>query len=128
MKLRAGIVAVWCLVSLCANAMAAPPSTTPSALPKKPAATESTAPRKTTAPAVKTDTGAKGIRTIDAINIEGEIAVPQVLFITSRDNRRYRDGLGKNFRLGTLDVTRSTAMPNRLCVAGKSGSEPIKEE
>lgn len=107
MNVRAGIVAVWCLVGLYANATAAPPSA-PSTSPKK--------------------TGSAGIRTIDAINIEGEIAVPQVLFITSRDTRRYRDGLGKNFRTGTLDVTRSIVMPNRLCVAGESGSEPFKEE
>jgi hypothetical protein len=75
--------------------------------------------------------GVKGVRTIDAINIEGEIAVPQVLFITSRDNRRYRDGLGKTFRLGALDVARSIAMPNRLCVAGsQSPKSPVslKEE
>jgi hypothetical protein len=80
---------------------------------------------------VKAVVGAKGIRTIDAINIEGEIAVPQVLFITSRDNRRYRDGLGKNFRMGTLDVARSLTMPNRLSVAGsQSPKSPVslKEE
>ena len=128
MKLRAGIVAVCCLVGLGANAFAAPPSTTPSAPPKKPAAVESTAPKQAPAPAAKADKGAKGVRTIDAINIEGEIAVPQVLFITSRDNRRYRDGLGKSFRMGTLDVTRSTVMPSRLCVAGKSEPESSKEE
>ena len=127
MKLSAGIVAVWCLVGLGANALAAPPSTTPSAPAKKPAA-ESTSPKQAPAPAAKADKGAKGIRTIDAINIEGEIAVPQVLFITSRDNRRYRDGLGKSFRMGTLDVTRSTVMPSRLCVAGKSEPESSKEE
>ena len=56
------------------------------------------------------------------------IAVPQVLFITSRDNRRYRDGLGKNFRMGTLDVARSLAAPKSLCVAGSPQSESLKEE
>jgi len=120
MKVRVGIFTVLCLVGASAAAMAAPPVTTPPAPQKKAVAADSKAP--------KTESGAKGIRTIDAINIEGEIAVPQVLFITSRDNRRYRDGLGKNFRMGTLEVTRSVAMPNRLCVAGKSGSESSKEE
>ena len=118
MKLGVGIVAALFIAGYSMSAHAAPPA-------QKAAAADSTAHKK---PAGKARATAPSIRTIDAINIEGEIAVPQVLFITSRDNRRYRDGLGKNFRLGTLDVTRSVAMPNRLCVAGKSGSEPIKEE
>ena len=118
MKIGVCIVAALCIAGHAVSGHAAPP-------PRKAAAADSTAHQR---PAGKAEATAPSIRTIDAINIEGEIAVPQVLFITSRDTRRYRDGLGKNFRLGTLDVTRSIAMPSRLCVAGKSGSEPFKEE
>ena len=100
MTIRACILATLCVAGLGTAGVAAPPAATTKG----------------------------GIRTIDAINIEGEIAVPQVLFITSRDTRRYRDGMGKNFRMGTLDVARSLATPNRLCVAGKSGTEALKEE
>src|SRR5262245_14000153 len=61
---------------------------------------------------------AAAVRTIDAITIEGEIAVPQVLFITSRDNRRYRDGTGKLYRKNTTELARSLNAPDRVCVAG----------
>jgi hypothetical protein len=118
MKFGVRIIAALCIAGYAASGLAAPPA-------GKSAAADSTAHKK---PVGKTTKTAPSIRTIDAINIEGEIAVPQVLFITSRDNRRYRDGMGKNFRKGTLDITRSIAMPSRLCVAGESGTESSKEE
>jgi len=58
----------------------------------------------------------EAMRTLEAINIEGEIAVPQVLFITSRDYPRYRDGLALKFRMSALDVARSVDRPTRLRV------------
>ena len=63
------------------------------------------------------------VRTLDAITIEGEIAVPQVLFITSRDYPRYRDGLGLKFRMTTLDVARSVDLPTRLRIVAKHKEE-----
>jgi hypothetical protein len=77
---------------------------------------------------VSTKKPAAAIRTIDAITIEGEIAVPQVLFITSRDNRRYRDGVGKQYRPGTLDIARSLRAPDRLCTVSSGTTESLKEE
>jgi len=65
-------------------------------------------------------------RTLREINIEGEIAVPQVLFITSRDYPRYRDGLGLEFRLNAIDVARSLDLPKRLRIVPQS--QLIKEE
>lgn len=56
------------------------------------------------------------VRTLDAITIEGEIAVPQVLFITSRDNPRYRDGMGHHFRKSAMGIARSAVLPTRLRV------------
>jgi hypothetical protein len=61
----------------------------------------------------------KATRTLDDITIEGEIAVPQVLFITARDFRRYRDGLGSKFRMGAKDVARSVDRPTQLRVVAK---------
>ena len=118
MTIRALILATLCVAGLATATSAAPPT-------RKAAVADSTAVKKPTGKAKAT---APSVRTIDAINIEGEIAVPQVLFITSRDNRRYRDGLGKNFRAGTLDVARSMVAPDRACVAGKSGSVSFKED
>ena len=68
----------------------------------------------------------EAIRTLDAINIEGEIAVPQVLFITSRDYRRYRDGLGSNYRKTALEVARPGGLPVRVRVVATKGQH--KEE
>lgn len=126
MTIRACILATLCVAGLGTAATAAPPATP---VKKTVAAEAPSAAKPAPKPAAKAAAkSAVGVRTIDAINIEGEIVVPQVLFITSRDNRRYRDGLGKNFRMGTLDVARSLATPNRLCVAAKSGTEALKEE
>jgi len=61
----------------------------------------------------------EAMRTLQAITIEGEIAVPQVLFITSRDYPRYRDGLALKFRMSALDVARSADRPTRLRVVAQ---------
>ena len=68
------------------------------------------------------------VRTLETITIEGEIDVPQVLFITSRDYPRYRDGLGSTYRKNTLDVARSIVMPARLRIMAISTPLVIKEE
>lgn len=59
------------------------------------------------------------VRTLDAINIEGEIAVPQVLFITARDVRRYRDGLGLKFQLSSTGAGQAAVLPARLRVGAQ---------
>jgi len=46
----------------------------------------------------------KGIRTLDEITIEGEVAVPQVLFITARDRTRYEDRLYRRYLPGRLEL------------------------
>lgn len=56
----------------------------------------------------------KGPRTLDEINIEGEIAVPQVLFITARDRKRYRDLLHRRYLDGSTEIGRELALPARL--------------
>jgi hypothetical protein len=65
------------------------------------------------------------VRTLEAINIEGEIAVPQVLFITSRDYPRYRDRMRWRYRMSSLDVARSLELPTRLRIVAQP--EPTKE-
>ena len=71
----------------------------------------------------KVRTKADAVRTLDAITIEGEIDVPQVLFITARDFRRYRDGLGTKFRMNALEVARSADLPTRLRIVAKNKEE-----
>ncbi len=70
----------------------------------------------------------EAVRTLDAINIEGEIAVPQVLFITSRDYRRYRDGLGSNYRKTALEVARPDGLPARVRVVATKRQHKEEEQ
>jgi hypothetical protein len=61
----------------------------------------------------------KGPRTLDEINIEGEIAVPQVLFITARDRKRYRDLLHRRYLENSAEIGRELTLPARLgCILG----------
>ena len=72
---------------------------------KKPAATA-----KATPPVKATS----ATRTLDAIRIEGEIDVPQVLFITARDYRRFRDGAPSKYQTTSADIAKSIPLPNRV--------------
>ncbi len=53
-------------------------------------------------------------RTLEAIRIEGEIDVPQVLFITARDYRRFRDGAPKKYQTTSADIAKTIPLPNRV--------------
>jgi hypothetical protein len=56
----------------------------------------------------------KAVRTLDEITIEGEIAVPQVLFITARDRQRYQDLLHRRYRQSSLELGRAAAFPRYI--------------
>jgi hypothetical protein len=104
MRARTGII-VAVLLSLAGAANAAAPKRANSAA-------DSTVVRK---PAAKSPaTRKEAVRTLDAIRIEGEIDVPQVLFITARDYRRFRDGVGTKYQVTASDVAKSVASPTRL--------------
>jgi hypothetical protein len=128
---RTGIIAPrgapWAIalaVAVCATLLASveTPAQTKSA--KKSQAVDSTRSGRLARPPL--ERGVERVRTLDAINIEGEIAVPQVLFITARDVRRYRDGMGLKFQLSATEAGRSAVLPSRLRVAPQSQSN--KEE
>lgn len=53
-------------------------------------------------------------RTLEAVTIEGAVDVPQVLFITSRENVRFDDGLGRTFLLPAADTAAGRILPTRL--------------
>ncbi len=71
---------------------------------------------------------ARPVQTLDSITIEGDVAVPQVLFITSRDHPRHREDLGRPLRPAALTVARGVAVPDRLVVIDDCVSETIKEQ
>jgi len=60
--------------------------------------------------------GSEDVGTLDAITIEGEIDVPEVLFITASDRPRFHDGLHRRYLPAAREVARDTVLPTRLAV------------
>lgn len=56
----------------------------------------------------------KAVRTLEEIKIEGEIDIPQVLFITSRDHPRFSDGLRERYRESALEIGHQVVFPYRF--------------
>ena len=55
-------------------------------------------------------------RRLQDIHIEGEIPVPQVLFITAREQRRVLDFDHQRYRRTSVELARGTAVPKRVTV------------
>ena len=62
-------------------------------------------------------------RTLDEITIEGEIPVPQVLFITARDQRRFMEFQHHRYQRTSLELGRATATPSRVVVTAPAPAE-----
>jgi hypothetical protein len=106
------IVVSLALIAFAATAGAT--ATTPSRS-SHPAAKRAAAAKPAAADSART--GARtGPRTLDDIHIEGEIPVPQVLFITARDQRRFMEFQHHRYTRTSLELGRSTAMPSRVVV------------
>lgn len=84
--------------------------------PAKPAAGRLPAHGATTAP-----------RTLEDIRIEGDIPVPQVLFITARDQRRFMDLHHHRYLRSSLDLGERTVGPTALTVLRAPVSGERKE-
>jgi len=57
-------------------------------------------------------------RTLEDIHIEGEIPVPQVLFITARDQRRFMEFQHRRYLRTSRKVGEDTVLPSRIVVTG----------
>ena len=55
-------------------------------------------------------------RTLDEIQIEGEIPVPQVLFVTAREQRRFMEFQHHRYLRSSLELGRATPTPTRVVV------------
>jgi hypothetical protein len=53
----------------------------------------------------------KDLGTLDEINIEGEVAVPRVLFITARDRERFHDPLHRLYLRSSTELGRDMRFP-----------------
>jgi hypothetical protein len=62
-------------------------------------------------------------RTLDDIHIEGEIPVPQVLFITAREQRRLMEFQHHRYQRTSLELGRATATPARIVVTSPTPAE-----
>jgi hypothetical protein len=80
---------------------------------------------KATSP--RADAKATGPRTLQDIHIEGEIPVPQVLFITARDQRRFVEFQTQRYLKTSQQVGEQTAFPSRIVVTGAPAAAPAKE-
>ena len=63
-------------------------------------------------------------RMLDDIRIEGEIPVPQVLFVTARDQRRFMEFQHHRYQVTSLELGRATPGPSRLVVTRPSPITP----
>jgi hypothetical protein len=61
---------------------------------------------------------AASTRTLEDIHIEGEIPVPQVLFITTRDQRRFVGFQHRRYLRTSRTIGEDTAVPSRIIVTG----------
>jgi hypothetical protein len=59
---------------------------------------------------------AMSARTLDDIHIEGEIPVPQVLFITTRDQRRFVEFQHRRYLKTSQMIGEETLVPSRIIV------------
>ncbi len=65
-------------------------------------------------------------RTLEDIHIEGEIPVPQVLFITTRDQRRFREFQHRRYLRTTRKLGEDTGLPSWIVVT-RTRPAPDKE-
>ncbi len=65
----------------------------------------------------------RAARTLDDIHIEGEIPVPQVLFITARDQRRLMEFRHRSYWRTTRRLGEDTVFPSWIVVTGASSHD-----
>jgi hypothetical protein len=97
------------LLSAAVASAAVPPARSARPAPRRPTATAGVDSAARTRPRVAP-------RTLDDIHIEGEIPVPQVLFITARDQRRFMEFQHHRYTRTSLELGRGTAMPSRIVI------------
>jgi hypothetical protein len=56
------------------------------------------------------------VRTLDEITIEGEIPLPQVLFVTATESARIESAFARLYTPSALDIGSAAALPGFLCV------------
>ena len=65
--------------------------------------------------------GTQAARRLEDIHIEGEIPVPQVLFVTGRDQRRFLDFQHRRYANASFGGGRTTTAPSWIRVVDQGG-------
>jgi hypothetical protein len=84
---------------------------------RSPAKPHAAAPAAATADSAAVASGRASARTLEDIHIEGEIPVPQVLFITAREQRRFMEFQHHRYIKSSRDVGAATAPPTRIVMS-----------
>ena len=74
------------------------------------------------ATAAKAPAGTAGPRRLEDIHIEGEVPVPQVLFITARDQRRFLESHHELYLRTSRELGESTPLPARVVLTPAPGA------
>jgi hypothetical protein len=90
------------------------------------ARTADAAPPAPKAPA-KPAARASAARTLEDVHIEGEIPVPQVLFITARDQRRFMDSHHRRYLKSSRQLGEETPYPTWVALVRNRPAVPGKE-
>jgi hypothetical protein len=103
-----------------AKSTAKPGKKTSKAAPKSSRATAQKTSRSTTA--ASAPAGTAGPRRLEDIHIEGEVPVPQVLFITARDQRRFLESHHELYLRTSRELGESTPLPARVVLTLAPGA------
>ncbi|HTM57171.1 MAG TPA: hypothetical protein VL123_02020 [Candidatus Udaeobacter sp.] len=107
-----------------ADRAAAPAHASKSAVSKAPASKARRSPRSragTSASGIKPPAADSTQRRLTDIHIEGEIPVPQVLFVTASDQRRFIDLQHRRYLRSAAELGKATGLPARI----QSGGAPV---
>jgi len=83
--------------------------------------------RADAAPESAAGTGRAAPRRLEDIHIEGEIPVPQVLFVTGRDQRRFLEFHPERYLKSSVEIGRETLLPSHFLLVGMRPSTVRKE-
>jgi len=134
---RANVLCLMCVLGLIGSpvlAQGAPATptaakaTAPAKSAAKPVKKASKSTRATAQKATKSTTvaskpvGTAGPRRLEDIHIEGEVPVPQVLFITARDQRRFLESHHELYLRTSRELGESTPLPARVVLTPAPGA------
>ena len=106
------------MVGLLLAALASPAGAEPGTAARPRAGAKHSSRTATKPAATKAVPPAAAARTLEDIHIEGEIPVPQVLFITARDQRRFVEFQHRRYLRTSRKVGEDTVLPSRIVVTG----------